>query len=204
MAGTKGKLQGKENRTIWGWGLSDDKRAALSPGICRQICTTSPWRQCWKDTDTSEARGAYLSCFLLSHWTSARVSPPMTSLLEVLWPWHHDRWPHSAPQDSGPSRHTPSASRGTSSSASSSCQVFPLPLSLALKQFPAVSHPQAQPMLRVSVKALFLSSPLVTLSWVNHLIFINFTHLDLLLLREIVTCSSGGSIHPRMVQLPLF
>lgn len=44
----------------------------------------------------------------------------------------------------------------------------------------------------------------MTLCWVDHLIFINFTHLDLLFLKETVTCSSAGSIHPRMIQLPHF
>ena len=78
MARTKGKLQGKENRTIWGWGLSDDKRAALSPGMCRQICTTSPWRQCWKDTDTSEARLEPI--FLASSFLTEQV-------LECPHPW---------------------------------------------------------------------------------------------------------------------
>lgn len=86
-------------------------------------------------------------------------SVPTHDFPEVLWPWHHDGWPHSAPQASGPSHHTPSSSQGTSSSAASSCQVLPLPLSLALKQLPAMSHPQAKTMLRVSVKALFSNLP---------------------------------------------
>lgn len=107
---------------------------------------------------THQKHGWSLSFLLPLFSLNKCWSVPTHDFPEVLWPWHHDGWPHSTPQASGPSRHTPSSSQGTSSFAASSCQVFPLPLSLALKQLPACPIPTPRPC-PGSLKALFRNLP---------------------------------------------
>ena len=100
---------------------------------------------------------------------------------------------------------------GDSSSSAASCDVSPppsawLPNNSLPRPIPRPS-PRSRSRSRRNMFRESSSSPvLYCLLFISPIIFINFTHLlgCLFLKKEMVICSSAGSIHPRMAQSPPF